>query len=131
MNYNEETPATISFPPEIFFDFVYKDRHPVIINYQFMDRELIIRPGGNILGGIKKKEEICSIPHLEQTFDKLITCVQFILNQYNVYDVDSVLENAVLDTYDIELLPVNADIQSENRKLIIEQLVFDILRDKY
>lgn len=131
MDYSAETPATISSPSGEFFDFVYKNRHPIITTYQFIDRELIIKPEGNIFGGKKMKKKICSIPHIKQVFDKLITYVQYILNQYNVYDIDPVLESALLDHYNIELLPVYADIQPENRKLLIEQLTFDILRDKY
>lgn len=96
-----------------------------------MNREFIVSPNGDFLGDTKKKEEVCSIPNLKQTFDKLITYVQSILNQYNMYTIDSTFEDISISAFGIDTLPFCVDIQPENKELLIEQLIFDILRDKY
>lgn len=131
MNYNVETLEIITKSGQ-FFDFALKSGHPIIIDYSFMNREIIVAADGiTSLGNVKKKKGISFIHVLRQVFNELISNVEVIINRNGVYDIGIDLGDNFTSAFTIESPPFRVDIQPKDRDLLIDQLIFDILCDKY
>lgn len=91
--------------------------------------EIIVNPDGEIsLGDIKEKKEISSIHGLQETFTVLIADTLKIVNRSGTYNVGVDVSTS---DYRIEPLPFCVDICKEDMELLVDQLVFDVLFDKY
>lgn len=132
LNYNVETPEIITKSGQ-FFDFALKSGRQIIMDYSFMDREIVVAPDGvTSLGNVKKKEEISSIYVLRQILSELISNEEVIINRNGVYDIGiDFREGDFTSGFSIESPPFRVNIQPKDRELLIDQLIFDILCDKY
>ncbi|MBD5472843.1 MAG: hypothetical protein HDR20_08085 [Lachnospiraceae bacterium] len=116
-----------------FFDIFPKSGHPMIISYVKMDKEILAseKAGGIVSSNKKRKQKLCSINELKRKFDELLCCEEEIINRYGTYNIGIDLDNSVLSNAKIMDLPFQINIQAEERELLIEQLIFDILYYKY
>lgn len=131
MNYNKESPEVITKKGQ-FFDFTLKSGHPIIMDYSLMNREIVVAADGvTSLGIVKKKEKISSIHVLRRIFDEIVSDVQVIINRNGVYNIGINLEDDFMSTLTIESPPFRVYIEPEDRALIIDQMIFDVLCDKY
>ena len=114
MYYKNETLKPI-FCNGRFFDFFPKSGQPMIISYSRINKEILFKEDANQLvwGNVIKRKEIYSINNLRQVFDALIC-----------QEVELINKNG-------SNIPFHIDINDEDKSLIIDQLVFDILGDKY
>ncbi len=114
-----------------FFDFTLKNGHMIIINYKLMNREIIVDFKNNelLLGGEKKKKEVNTISKLKQILDKYLSAILSIVNHKITYydDYDEIISSPIY----IKTLNFQINLQSEDRERLINQIVFDILFDKY
>lgn len=97
----------------------------MIFNLQLLShgREITINPNGKIsLGGEKEKETINSMERLMDVFDELVSNVLKIINKNR----ENFLKSADMPIY----IP-RYEIQPEYKKLLVEQLMMDVLFDKY
>lgn len=111
MYYEDETLEPILHDNKIF-DFFPKSGHLMIISYNYINREILVKndPNQLSLGDAIKRKEIYSIYNLRQVLDAL-TCKEIeLIKKYSAH---------------------NLDIKDEDKSYIIDQLVFDILVDKY
>lgn len=117
---------------ETFIDFALKTGHPIITDYSRMNREIIVKNGSITLGAPKKKIQIKSIDELRKVLAKLLLQVykaQFMTKDYVV--CKSLMLNPGPSHTHEELL---YQLSSKNKDIwnyIIDQVVFDILYDKY
>ena len=127
MYYKNETLKPI-FCNGRFFDFFPKSGHPIIISYSRVNKEILLKEDTNQLvwGDAIKRKEIHSIYNLRQVFDVLICQELDLINKNGTY----LGINWGSETVGSRI-PFRIDINDEDRALIIDQLVFDILGNKY
>ena len=154
MCYENEILSVIPFKKN-FFDFIFSSGKSIIMDYSHMDKEIIISDatGSISLGDQKQRTEISSIQGLQKTMNGLVQAVLEIINKTGIYypgielgnmftmtaqgnnaDVDlpkNYYNSSFLVCPSIEPLPLRISIQPEDIKFFIDQLVFDILYDKY
>ncbi len=116
-----------------FFDFFPQSGHPMIISYIKIDKEILVseEAGRFIFSDTKRKKKLCSIKELKGCFDQLLNAVEEIINRHGTYNVGIDLDNIGLSNAKIIEPPFRIEIQPEDRELLINQLIFDILFDKY
>ena len=141
-----------------FFDLMDVGHLRLITDYQRLDREIISGTNGGIcLGGSLTRKEINSIAELRAAFEEIISAVIQILNQVNelsgLNQLDTLDEldepNNLDEIITATKIPVFItdgndgwfsptrftfpafDLNNSEKKLLVEQLVFDILFDKY
>lgn len=126
-SYKNETPE-IRTKNGRFFDFILKSGHPVIFDYQNIPEILLNANGTIALGGAKERKEVTSIQALLKIFNELISNVQAMINQNGTYNVGI---DVSPDHCCIQPLPFRVSIRPHDHALLAEQLVLDILFDKY
>lgn len=107
------------------FDFSFKSGLPAIFDLQLFcgGREITIGANGKqSVGGIKEKGEITSIKKLRDVFDGLISDVQNSINSTEEY---------ILKSEGVPIRCARDEIDSEDRELLVGQLTFDVLFQKY
>lgn len=116
-----------------FFDFFPQSGHPMIMSYIQIDKEILVSEGAGrfVFSDTKKKKKLCSIKELKEWFDQLLNLEEKIINQHGTYSVGIELDNSILSNAKVSELPFRIEIQAEDRELLINQLIFDILFDKY
>ena len=127
MYYNNETLQPIIANGK-FFDFFPKSGHPMIISYNRINREILVKKDTNqiVFGDAISRKEIHSICKLRQIFTALICQEIELVNKHGTYNIGINLESRI-NGY----IPFLIDIKHEDRELIIDQLIFDILAFKY
>lgn len=112
-----------------FFDFFPKSGHPMIISYNHINREILVKEDENqiVFGNVMKRKEIHSICNLRQILDALICQEVKLVNKYGTYNIGINLEPVT----DEGGIPFLIDIKHEDRELIVDQLIFDVLVSKY
>lgn len=112
----------------IFFDLLFEGETPKVIDYSYLEHELIISEDGELkLGSIKKKQEIKTIDELRTKMKELVLYSKDVLYG-SIWDkiVDSTEEQErkqVLDDY--------FSIKDEDMNLLVNQLIFDVLFYNY
>ena len=106
-----------------FLDFALKTGHPIISDYSRIDREIMVKNNRIMLGDYKKKIKISSIDELKKIFFNLIRMIYNI--QFNVMDYVSSGYAPAIRSLDFN------DQHKEMWLLLVHQLVFDVLYDKY
>ena len=111
----------------------------LITDYCYLDRELIIDKTSRSvkLGGQQQHRKIVSIAELRTVFEQLITMVQQIVT--NTDSGIKLLGLTIGNGYEKEInlfpepinLAFDLSISNVEKNLLIEQLIFDILFDKY
>lgn len=116
-----------------FFDFFPQSGHPMIISYKKIEKEILNskEAGKFIFTNTKKKKTLCSIKELEKGFDELLNAEEGIINRHGTYKASIDFDNRNLANDKIAEPPFQIDIPDEDRELLINQLIFDILYDKY
>lgn len=116
-----------------FFEFFPSSGHPMIVSYRKIDKEILPdeKEGKYVFSNTKKKKKLYSIKGLKMGFDQLLNAEEEIINRHGKYNVGIDLDNTILSNAEIIELPFRIDISDEDRELIINQLVFDILYNKY
>lgn len=105
----------------------------MIMSYIKIDKEMSVNEetGRIVFSNTKKKRKLGSIRELEKSFDELLNAEEGIINRYGTYKAGIDLDNSILSNAEIIEAPIQMDISVEDRKLLINQLIFDILYDKY
>lgn len=113
---------------EKFFDFELEDGMPQIIDYRYMDRDIVILKDNLVeLGDIKKKREINTIDEMRRIL------IELVLDVKQFFYRSSLNKNATCND-ELSLSRTLNDyffIKNEDMDLLINQLVFDILLNKY
>jgi len=135
MCYKSETLQHITADGEIlgFFDFFLSSGHPMIVSYKKIDKEIVPdkKEGKYVFSHIKKKKELYSIKELKKWIDELLNVETGIMNRHGKYDAGIDLNNTIFANAKIIAPPFRIDISDEERELLINQLIFDVLCDKY
>lgn len=111
-----------------FFDLILEDEMSKVINYSYLDHELLISEDGELkLGSIKKKQEIKTINELHMKMKELVLFAKDVTHR-SIWDkiADSTKEQErkqVLDDY--------FSIKDEDMQLLVNQLIFDVLFYNY
>ena len=111
----------------IFFDFATAYGSPKIFDYRYFDREIVISADGGVEpGGVKKKQELTTIAELKLKVRELVSNVRD-----NFYQ--SIWEKTVHEEDPLfsQKMDVYFNIKDEDVEFLVNQLVFDILYDKY
>lgn len=118
---------------EEVFDFFPQSGHPMIMSYRKIDKDILPNKvkGKYDFSDTKKKKNLCSIKELKRGFDEILDAEERIINRYGRYNVGINLDNTILSNAQIIEAPYQIDIPDEERELLINQLIFDILYDKY
>ncbi len=127
-SYKNEKPRIITKNGK-FFDVAFESGHQVIFEYQNTDdtREILANPDGTFsLGGEKEGKNITSIQALREIFEELVTDVLNIVNHNGTYNVDESITH-----YRGPLRLLYISIRPQDFNLLVEQLILDILFDKY
>lgn len=132
MCYKNETLKPIMVNGSLF-DFFPRSGHPMIMSYIKIDKEILAieEAGKLVFSGTKKKRKLCSIKELRECFNQILNKEEGIINRDGRYNVGIDLDSIGLSNAKIIEPPFRIDIQSEERELLIDQLIFDILFDKY
>ena len=115
-----------------FLDFELKTGHPIITDYSRIDREIIVKDNMILLGDYKKKIEVNSIEELKEIFFNLIKKIYSI--QLNIMDDIWSKFGPPMRLWDSNLEAHLNHLAEQNKEmwlLLANQLVFDILYDKY
>ncbi|MDE6760391.1 MAG: hypothetical protein K2J90_06840 [Lachnospiraceae bacterium] len=132
MSYKDEImiPITIN---NNFFDFRPQSGHPMIISYRYINKEMIFCKETEqvFISNIKKRNELYSIQEMKREFSRLLDQEIELVNRYGTYNIGINFDSSFLPGAKKEKHPFQIDIQSEDRELLINQLMFDILSDKY
>lgn len=115
-----------------FIDFALKTGHPIITDYSRIKREIIVKDGFITLGGPKKKNRIESINELRKVLAKLLLQVykaELMTKDYVVYV--SLLSTPSSSPTQEDILYQLSSKHKDMWKYIIDQVMFDILYDKY
>ena len=123
-----------------FFDFMLEGIIPPIIDYSFLDREIIVvskdttKKEFNIeFGDIKIKKGIETIDDLRLIFKELVLHTKELFRQY-AYDVFTLIsddfEHSLLNEVS-QNMNDHYNIKEEDMELITNQLILDILYQKY
>ncbi len=112
-----------------FFTFVLEEGVPGIVDYSLLDREILVSEVSIEYGEEKEKKPISSIDELRELFKELVIEVKEILNDY----VSCVWgETSPFDTeQNYSQLKNFFNIKTEDEKSLIDQLIIDVLYDKY
>lgn len=118
---------------EEVFDFFPQSGHPMIMSYRKIDKDILPNKvkGKYDFSDTKKKKNLFSIKELKRGFDEILDAEERIINRYGRYNVDIDLDNTILSNAQIIAPPFRIDIPDEDREFLINQLIFDILYDKY
>lgn len=92
-----------------FFDLFDKENYILGTDYSCLDREILINNNAIEIGGKKKRIQVVSINNLRVVFEHLLLAAYQIYGKYNIY----------------------IDSGKLNSGLLVNQLIFDILFDKY
>lgn len=132
MCYKNETLKPIMVNGSLF-DFFPQSGHPMIMSYIKIDKEILAieEAGKLVFSGTKKKRKLCSIKELRGCFNQILNKEEEIINRDGRYKVGIDLDSIDLSNVEIIEQPFRIDIQSEERELLIDQLIFDILFCKY
>ena len=125
--YSGEIIKTIYLKEGSFFDFVLEDDFPLIIDYQYFDREIIVSYDDAVkVGGVKVKRKIATIAELRLKLKELISDAK-------EYYYEFICDKAVHDETPglKQMLNAYFNIKDEDMELLVNQLVFDVLYDKY
>lgn len=124
-----ETLQPILYNEKKFFDFFPISGHPVIMSYSRINKEILVNVKAKELsfGNIKRKKEIHSIFDLREIFDTLINKEVELINRNSRYNIGINFETEAGSGG----IPYRINLKHEYKKLIIEQLIFDVLADKY
>lgn len=125
-SYKYEKPEIITKDGK-FFDFALKSGHQMIIDYQNMGEILVNADGTIAIGYAKEKKKITSIQDLKEVFAELVSNVQNVINRNGTYNVGI----DVSTVYSIQPLPFRVSVQPQDRDFLVNQLILDILFDKY
>lgn len=132
MNYPYEILKPILCNDKVF-DLFLQSGHPMIISYIRTNKDIIVNKKVNqfVFSDTKKKKKLYSIKELKMVFDELLNTEEGIINRYGKYNVGIDLDNTILSNAEIIEPAFQINIQDEDRELLINQLIFDILFDKY
>ncbi len=120
-----------------FLDFTLKSGFPLFTDYHLLDRELVLLKdsSGIKLGEKKCRLKISSIENLKRTFKELVLAIVEISHMDSMYDIAGA---PVIDKDEVRRSLANLHIYSyhldfSNLKtdLLVQQLIFDLLFDKY
>lgn len=98
----------------------------MIMSYIKIDKEMSVNEetGRIVFSNTKKKRKLGSIRELEKSFDELLNAEEGIINRYGTYKAGIDLDNSILSNAEIIEAPIQMDISVEDRKLLINQLIF-------
>ncbi|MDR1090302.1 MAG: hypothetical protein LBL79_04425 [Prevotella sp.] len=117
-----------------FFDFALEYGSPTIIDYRYLDREIIVPIGGAVeIGDVKKKNEVKSVYELRSIFKELVWDVQQLLCQSLLKKYAPNIEETQLNQLrqDLNAYFKNYYCKDEDTEFLVNQLVFDILYSNY
>lgn len=120
-----------------FLDFTLKSGLPLYTDYHLLNREIVLCKDGSglKLGGKKRRIKISSIEELKRNFEKLVLAIVEIFNTDSLYSISGapVIHQdkerqslAALHMYSYHL-----DFSNLKIDLLVQQLIFDLLFDKY
>ncbi|MDL2302149.1 transposase family protein [Lachnospiraceae bacterium OttesenSCG-928-D06] len=113
---------------EYYFDVVLDDKMPIIIDYRYMDKAIEISTDFNIIFENKKnKQEIKTIDDLQSIMKELILDVR----KYFYCSIIKSNSDYSEDPLCAEEFNKYFDIKDDYMNILVNQLVFDILFDKY
>lgn len=116
-----------------FFDFISKSSLPIFTDYQCLDREIILINYGNgiKLGEKKRRTKISNIEELTRNVKNLILDVVKIYSENNMgFSITHIGE----EKQSLCRLPIYSYYIDHNKlriDLLVQQVIFDLLFDKY
>jgi hypothetical protein len=135
-----------------FFTFVMENDVPAILDYTFIDKEVEIKDEKLIFGGKKEKKIVKSIAELRELIKELIVNISKLLRDYLLMFwkehlppvVDGEFLNRFKQNYNIKIdvssfsresflneAKTSFTLKSEDAELLVNQLIADILYNKY
>lgn len=115
-----------------FIDFALKTGHPIITDYSRIKREIIVKDDFITHGDLKKKNQIETIGELRKVLAKLLLQVykaHLMTKDYVRYE--SLLPNPSSSQTQDDVLYQLSSKHKDMWKYILDQVMFDILYDKY
>ena len=108
-----------------FIDFVLKSGHPIITDYNLIDREIIVRDNVITLGNRKEKHVIETVAELEKKLHTLFLIVHksSLINIARWTAKPDFIDEMLHELYDTKFVEIVFQV--------IHQVIFDILYDKY